>query len=317
LSLVSEDGSLVQLKSGEWHEVKMVAVGEVESEWNARKSEVEVRTKNLSYFASSHQIREFEKNALPELFRRGAFSGADIVTVADGASWITSFTDYHFPEATRILDFYHATGYLAGAGKAIYGERADEFKAWFEQSTHQLKHKPPQRTFGELALLRNKADTDEKRDAIDAAHYYLKQREQTIDYPYFRARQLPLGSGSVESSHKQVVQSRMKQAGMRWAKPNIEPLLALRNLVCNGRWEEGWNKVASHYWQKRHAQFREHGRKQRPQPPIISLENTKVAPETDVDISKDQTIGSKSKPDISNHPWRNNKWPSYESRWLH
>ena len=33
---------------------------------------------------------------------------------------------------------------------------------------------------------------------------------------------LPIGSGAVESSHKQVVQSRMKQAGMRWAEHHVD-----------------------------------------------------------------------------------------------
>ena len=151
---------------------------------------------------------------------------------------------------------------------------------------------------------------------IDTAHYYLEQRKEMIDYPYFQARQLPIGSGSVESSHKQVVQSRMKQAGMRWAKPNIEPLLMLRNLVCNGRWEEGWSKVAPHYWQKRHAQFQEKARKQRPQVPVISLMDVKVAPEMRAATSDCQTVGLSSQSDHADHPWRNNQWPAYETRWL-
>ncbi len=49
------------------------------------------------------------------------------------------------------------------------------------------------------------------------------------------------GSGSVESAHKQVVQRRLKQAGMRWAPQHVNPILALRDLLCNGRWSEGWN----------------------------------------------------------------------------
>lgn len=314
---VSEDGSFVHLTTGEWHEVKMVAIGEVESEWNEKSHEIEVHTKNLSYFASGHRIREFEKNALPELYRRGVFSGADIVSVTDGSGWITSFTNYHMPEAVRILDFHHATGYLADAGKAIYGEGGQPFNAWFAECTHQLKHKPPQQTLGEIALLRTKADTEEKRDIIDTVHYYLEQRKEMIDYPYFRARQLPIGSGSVESGHKQVVQSRMKQAGMRWARENIEPMLALRNLICNRRWEEGWGKVAPYYWQKRRAEFREKARKQRPKVPIMSLESVKIAPETDVNTPVNQPSSPFSKPKALNHPWRNNEWPSYESRWIH
>ncbi len=41
-----------------------------------------------------------------------------------------------------------------------------------------------------------------------------------IRYARFRAQGYPIGSGSVESANKLVVQSRMKQAGMRLrAKP--------------------------------------------------------------------------------------------------
>jgi hypothetical protein len=27
---------------------------------------------------------------------------------------------------------------------------------------------------------------------------------------------------------------------MRWAPQNVDPLLALRDLICNKRWSEGW-----------------------------------------------------------------------------
>ena len=48
--MVSADGAMVPLVNGEWREVKSIAVGEVASEWMARKGEVVVRTKEISYF---------------------------------------------------------------------------------------------------------------------------------------------------------------------------------------------------------------------------------------------------------------------------
>jgi hypothetical protein len=64
-----------------------------------------------------------------------------------------------------------------------------------------------------------------------------------IKYARFRAQGYPIGSGSVESANKLVVQSRMKQAGMRWDPSHVNPLLAMRNLVCNARWMEGWRAI--------------------------------------------------------------------------
>ena len=50
----------------------------------------------------------------------------------------------------------------------------------------------------------------------------------------------------MESANKLVVESRMKQAGMRWAPHNVDPMLALRNVACNDRWEEAWPQLAKH-----------------------------------------------------------------------
>ena len=46
-----------------------------------------------------------------------------------------------------------------------------------------------------------------------------------------------IGSGAVESAHKQVVHARLRQAGMRWSEAGARRLLALRLLVLNDNWE--------------------------------------------------------------------------------
>jgi hypothetical protein len=45
-----------------------------------------------------------------------------------------------------------------------------------------------------------------------------------------------IGSGAVESAHKQVVHARMRQAGMRWSEAGARRLLALRVLLLNDQW---------------------------------------------------------------------------------
>ena len=56
---------------------------------------------------------------------------------------------------------------------------------------------------------------------------YFQTNAARMDYPRFRALGLPIGSGAVESLAKHLVQRRMKRAGMRWAEPGGEALLAL------------------------------------------------------------------------------------------
>jgi hypothetical protein len=59
--MMSADGAYIALTTGEWREVKTVAIGEFEQEWHSQKGEMVVTTKNLSYFSRSYRVREFER----------------------------------------------------------------------------------------------------------------------------------------------------------------------------------------------------------------------------------------------------------------
>jgi hypothetical protein len=61
-----------------------------------------------------------------------------------------------------------------------------------------------------------------------------------MQYPTFRHAGWPIGSGMVESANKLVVEARLKGTGVRWERKNVNSMLALRNGVCNERWQETW-----------------------------------------------------------------------------
>jgi hypothetical protein len=61
-----------------------------------------------------------------------------------------------------------------------------------------------------------------------------------MDYPTYQQQGWPIGSGSVESSHKLVVQARLKGPGMHWKPEQVNPMLALRLALLNERWSESW-----------------------------------------------------------------------------
>jgi hypothetical protein len=64
---------------------------------------------------------------------------------------------------------------------------------------------------------------------------YFAANAARTDSPAYRAAGLPVGSGAVESSAKQLVQARMKRAGRRWSDPGAEALLALTEQLANDR----------------------------------------------------------------------------------
>lgn len=317
---LSADGAFIHLTSGEWREVKTLVVGEFEKVWNAKAGEVQVKTSELSYFSRSYRIREFERYTLAELHRRGVDHARLVVTVNDAGEWIQSLTAYHVPQAVQILDFGHAFVQVALAGKTVYGEGTAALANFLPRMAHQLKHKPPRDTIADLCLLHAQAVTDEQRTTVDQVRRYLQKREALIDYAHFQKQGWPIGSGSVESSHKVVVHSRLKQAGMRWAEAHVDPLLTLRTWVCNQRWSENWVQIAPAYWQQQRQELQEQARRQRPAPPpqptitFASLKRT--APTTVANPPPAPPPDKRPYRPAPDHPWRRNIWPTKEAwRW--
>lgn len=225
---VSVDGSMVPLADG-WHEVKLAAIG-------ARTGDALTA---LSYTATLGDAATFGHAALGELMRRGVPSAADVVTVNDGADWIQGVLDLHCPQASRVLDFAHAAGYLATAATAAYGEGTDPARAWFATQRHELRHGDPDAVLAALGAL-------PPSDDRDTAVGYLTARRPQIAYREFAARGWPIGSGCVESAHKGIVQARLKGRGMRWTRPGVEAMLALRVVQANDRWSTIRAQVGAH-----------------------------------------------------------------------
>ena len=297
--VVCIDGAMVQVTSGEWREVKTMALGEFQPYWDATQQQVVTQTRQLSYFSRVDTAENFSRLALAEWQRRGGDNAHTIVAVQDGAVWIQGVIDYHCPQATRVIDFAHAQGYLAVVGRAIYGPETDAFRQWYGRLSRQLGHQPPQRTVGELRLLQRQHPDHPEGEAVEAAIRYLENRLPMIDYPHFRRQQLPIGSGIVESGHKVVMQKRMKQAGMRWAEASLNPMLALRTALCNQTWHQTWQAVEARVRQEKFPTPTT-----RPQPP-----HRLPTPDTITEADCRRLTGLVERSARrKQRPWQNHRW---------
>jgi hypothetical protein len=61
---------------------------------------------------------------------------------------------------------------------------------------------------------------------VDTNLQYLQAQQAQIQYAAFRAVPYPIGSGSVESANKLLVDARLKGAEMRWAPASVNPMVA-------------------------------------------------------------------------------------------
>jgi hypothetical protein len=249
--LLSVDGAMVPLVHGEWAEVKTLALGIVE-EPVLEGGEWVVHTRQLSYFSRLTDSDTFARLALVETHRRGVETAGQVGAVMDGAEWGQGFVDFHRPDAVRILDFPHGKDYIRWMGEAVWGEGKAEVKEWLPGMLHRLKHDGP---CGVLADLTALTQAHPELPVLTDYLAYLKKREAHMQYPLYQAQGWPIGSGAVESGNKLVIEARLKGAGMHWAREHVNPMVALRDVVCSDRWEEAWPQIAS-YLRQRAAQRR-------------------------------------------------------------
>ena len=234
--VVEVDGAMVPLVGGEWAEAKTVVIGESAEGTNGEEPGT---LKKVTSFSRMTGAASFTRWALAETHRRGVGEWRQVALVSDGAEWIQGFGDFHCPGSARILDYPHAVGYVAEIGRGVFGEGSSTADEWQREQAHRLKHEGAGPVLTDLRVLVQGRETGLRKPLA-----YLEKRESQMRYPHFQAQGWPIGSGAVESANKLVVEARLKGGGMHWARPHVDPMLGLRNVVCSGRWAEEWPRIA-------------------------------------------------------------------------
>lgn len=312
------DGAYVPLVGGEWAEVKTLAIGEVEPP-KQHKGETVIQTHDMSYFSRLTDSNTFQRLALVETHRRGVETAGAVGAVTDGSEWCQTFVDFHRPDAIRILDFPHAGGYVSQIGQVVFGEGTPATETWLTGQLHHLKHDGPTAV---LAEARQLAAAHPDLSELPKHLAYLEKRESHMQYPAFQVAGWPIGDGAVESGNKLVVEARLKGSGMHWARPHVDPMLALRNIACNDRWEEAWPQITGELRRQatQHRTELRQKRKTRCEELPALMETTTVAEKTipvppvaEIAIAPTSLSGPaiSSAPETkephrpaANHPWR-------------
>lgn len=169
------------------------------------------------------------------------YPAAHKVGLSDGArdyeTWLASRTTW------GILDFYHATGYLAGAAPGLRRKKSER-TVWLDEACHALKHDmgAAQRLSDELAAqVQAGSRTASAAEPLAAAAGYLGHNVGRMNYPVFRAMGFPIGSGVIEAGCKVVVKARLCGSGMKWTRAGAQSILTLRSLLLStDRWTALW-----------------------------------------------------------------------------
>ena len=140
---------------------------------------------------------------------------ADVVWLADGAKSNWRLADDLAPEATQILDWFHAVEHAGDCARALFGDKSPWVALWTESISRRLKAGRVGDVIDELEACRFL--TRRGRKALrDLRRYYHNNRHR-MRYDTYLRNGMPIGRGIVESAHRHVIQRRMKNAGQRWS----------------------------------------------------------------------------------------------------
>lgn len=156
-----------------------------------------------------------------------------VVIVGDGAEWIWNRATM-FVRRCEILDFWHALEHAWGFARLLYGEESQLAGRWVHRIAGELRAGKVEEVIARLQRMRPK--TPELREKLQSLIAYYSQHAGRMRYDQYLRLGYGIGSGAVESAHKQVVHARFRQAGMRWSEAGARRLLALRLLLLNDNW---------------------------------------------------------------------------------
>lgn len=253
LLVVGMDGGRVQTreKSGEngsrWREDKVGTLTSYQPGDGTREHPPKPLV--TTYLATMGATEAFGKLLRVEAERRGLRQAATVLVLGDGGNWIDPLSKREQLHDQRIVDYYHAAEHLYDAARAALGRESPEAVALAEQlkgalwdgkmdqviatlQHHAERLGPPQRGDG----------PEHPRRVLANNVGYFQTHRRHMDYPTYRRKGWPIGSGVTESGVKQF-NKRVKGTEQFWSIAGVETILSLRALWLSrdDRWKRYWD----------------------------------------------------------------------------
>jgi hypothetical protein len=223
---VAMDGVRILGTDGAGREVKVGVVA-------ARGAGAGERREAARYVAGLEPAAAFGCRLALEAHRWGLEAATAVAVLGDGAAWIWTLAAEHFPRATQIVDWFHASERVWALGRALFGAETPETAAWVEAQLDRLAQGQAAALAGEWQALPCRGEAAAIRD--EQVTYFTNQAGR-MAYDRYRAAGWDVGSGMVESACKRVVAARQKGPGMRWSETGAHTVAAVRVLLLNDDW---------------------------------------------------------------------------------
>lgn len=178
-----------------------------------------------SYIATFEPAAVFAGLVKAEGIRRGAGHVRQFTILGDGAAWIWNIASSKFPEATQIVDLFHAREHLHDLARLLEFMLGDQKDHWLAARLEDLD-------YGDIDGICKAAQAYPlegiKKDQLDTALGYFQNNAPRMRYHWFRQCGLFTGSGVVEAGCKTVIGQRLKLSGMHWTAAGADAITTLR-----------------------------------------------------------------------------------------
>jgi len=213
------------VKVGVWFTTTVAPPQDPDEEWD-------IQATDISYYCDICEAQQFGKLLWATGYQRHAPCARELVFLGDGAEWIWNLVQEHYPGAVQIVDWFHASEYIAPVANAAFDDQ-DRREAWIRQVRTDSWEGDLD---GVLAAFASFAAHKQAGEAAKKAVTYFTNNRHRMDYAKYRAEGYQIGSGTVESGCKQIVTQRLKVAGAIWELENCIKTAKARAALLSNQW---------------------------------------------------------------------------------
>jgi hypothetical protein len=228
LTYVMVDGSMIFTREEGWKEIKVGRIFSAESIVQVQKKRKEISQSVYLCHIGKHTDFLAKVNNHAECY-------LNKVCIGDGAKWIWNWADDIYPDMVQILDLFHALEKLSEYAKAQYPDIIEKNK-WIETQKEFLLTDKVNAVI--KTVVETIPTTTEAKKTQEALISYYSNNQTRMLYGTYKEMGYCLGSGAIESAHRNVVQQRLKLSGQRWSLNGAQQIVNLRAYYKSNRWDE-------------------------------------------------------------------------------
>lgn len=229
---VMVDGSMIFTREEGWKEIKVGRIFQQDScipiNANRRMIETSQYVSHLGGHLDFAKKMEYYLDSIPEK-----------IVIADGGKWIWNWVESAYPEAVQILDFFHAKEHLFSFAHLQFNDETEK-KQWTEEQTLLLLNDEVERVIVNLKQIK---PNKKIRKSLQQLISYYQAHKNRMKYKTFKEKKLLIGSGPIESAHRNVIQQRLKLSGQRWTKKGAQQVANLRVMNKSNNWKMVLNLI--------------------------------------------------------------------------